>query len=210
MIGRTDKLEMRRGLNHPKARRIDLSRVLYRPGVAPGTATYQCETQDHRLDRALDHKLIAKAKPALERAEAGHHRAADPQRQSHRRRHALRRDRQALWRRGPARWHDPCALHRHRRAELRRFPGARRHARARRRHQRLCGKGLSGGRIVVYPPHDSTLEREKSIIVGNTVLYGAIERRMLSSAASPASASPCATRALSPSSRASARMAANT
>ncbi len=37
-----------------------------------------------------------------------------------------------------------------------------------------CGKGLSGGRIVVYPPRDSTLAREKSIIVGNTVLYGAI------------------------------------
>jgi glutamate synthase (NADPH/NADH) large chain len=37
-----------------------------------------------------------------------------------------------------------------------------------------AGKGLSGGRLVVYPPHDSRLERDKSIIVGNTVLYGAI------------------------------------
>jgi len=37
-----------------------------------------------------------------------------------------------------------------------------------------AGKGLSGGRLVVYPPHDSKLQRDKSIIVGNTVLYGAI------------------------------------
>ena len=37
-----------------------------------------------------------------------------------------------------------------------------------------AGKGLSGGRIVVYPPRRSALAREKSIIVGNTVLYGAI------------------------------------
>ncbi|MGH6969554.1 MAG: glutamate synthase large subunit, partial [Stellaceae bacterium] len=37
-----------------------------------------------------------------------------------------------------------------------------------------AGKGLSGGRLVVYPPDDSKLARDKSIIVGNTVLYGAI------------------------------------
>src|SRR5579875_2411832 len=45
MIGRTDKLRVRPGLNHPKARQIDLSRVLYRPTVPPGTKTYQCEAQ---------------------------------------------------------------------------------------------------------------------------------------------------------------------
>jgi len=37
-----------------------------------------------------------------------------------------------------------------------------------------CGKGLSGGRIIAYPPRGSLLERDKSIIVGNTVLYGAV------------------------------------
>jgi glutamate synthase (NADPH/NADH) large chain len=37
-----------------------------------------------------------------------------------------------------------------------------------------CGKGISGGRLVIYPPHDSPLERDKSIIVGNTVLYCAM------------------------------------
>ena len=37
------------------------------------------------------------------------------------------------------------------------------------------GKGLSGGRLIVYPPHDASIVPEESIIVGNTVLYGAIE-----------------------------------
>ncbi|HCX68725.1 MAG TPA: hypothetical protein DHK64_14665, partial [Rhodobiaceae bacterium] len=36
------------------------------------------------------------------------------------------------------------------------------------------GKGLSGGRLIVYPPKQSNIVPEKSIIVGNTVLYGAI------------------------------------
>jgi glutamate synthase (NADPH/NADH) large chain len=70
------------------------------------------------------------------------------------------------------------------------------------------GKGLSGGRIVVRPPELQDRAGE-SIIVGNTVLYGAIEGEAIS-AASPASASPCATRAPSRSSKAPATMAANT
>ena len=69
MIGRADRLSMRQGVDHSKARRIDLARVLYRPDVPAGTATYQCEAQDHRLERALDHQLIAGGKPALEKGE---------------------------------------------------------------------------------------------------------------------------------------------
>ncbi len=54
------------------------------------------------------------------------------------------------------------------------------------------GKGLSGGKIVIRPPAESGIVPEESIIVGNTVLYGAIEAKPIS-AASPGSASPCAT-----------------
>ena len=71
------------------------------------------------------------------------------------------------------------------------------------------GKGLSGGRIVVYPPREAALKPEETIIVGNTVLYGAIGGEAIS-AALPASASACATPARSRWSRAWATMAANT
>ncbi|MBM3511453.1 MAG: glutamate synthase large subunit, partial [Alphaproteobacteria bacterium] len=66
MIGRTDRLDMRRAIDHWKAQGIDLSRLLYRPAVAPGTATYKSEAQDHPIARQLDHQLIAQAAPALE------------------------------------------------------------------------------------------------------------------------------------------------
>ena len=69
MIGRSDKLVMRRGSNHPKAGQIKLDRVLYRPKVPPGTKTFRCEDQNHHLDKALDHQLIAQATPALEKGE---------------------------------------------------------------------------------------------------------------------------------------------
>ena len=73
-----------------------------------------------------------------------------------------------------------------------------------------CGKGLSGGTIVVRPPADATFAAEHNVIVGNTVLYGRHLRAARSSAASPASASRSATRARSRSSRAWATTAAST
>jgi glutamate synthase (NADPH/NADH) large chain len=71
------------------------------------------------------------------------------------------------------------------------------------------GKGLCGGRLIVRPPENARIVAEESIIVGNTVLYGAIQGEAIS-AASPASVSPCATPARRRSSKASAIMAANT
>ena len=72
------------------------------------------------------------------------------------------------------------------------------------------GKGLSGGRIIVYPPRECPIIPEENIIVGNTVLYGAISGEVVSSAAWPASASACATPAPPRSSRAWATTAAST
>jgi len=174
MIGRTDKLEPRRGLNHPKARSLDLARVLHRPQVKPGTATYQCEKQNHRLDGALDHKLIAKAKAAIEKRKPVT--IELPIRNVHRtvgamlsgeiaRRYGdegLPDDTIHVKLKGTAGQSFGAFLARGVTLEL---EGA---------GNDYVGKGLSGGRLIVYPPHDSRLERDKAIIVGNTVLYGAI------------------------------------
>ena len=174
MIGRTDRLEMRRGLNHPKARLLNLSRVLYRPGVTPDTATYQCETQNHRLERALDHKLITKAKPAIQRKKPVT--IEMPIRNVHRVVGAMLSGEIAkrygdeglpdgsihVRFKGTAGQSFGAFLARGVTLEL---EGA---------TNDYCGKGISGGRLVIYPPHDSPLERDKAIIVGNTVLYGAM------------------------------------
>src|SRR5690242_5900950 len=173
MIGRTDKLEMRRGLNHPKARLLNLSRVLYRPGVAADTAMHQCEKQNHRLDAALDHTLIAKSKAAIARRKPVT--IELPIRNTHRVVGAMLSGEIAK-RYGDEGLPDGSILARFKgtagqsfgaflaRGVTLELEGA---------TNDYCGKGLSGGRLVVYPPHDSPLERDKSIIVGNTVLYGA-------------------------------------
>ncbi len=174
MIGRSDKLAMRRGVSHKKAQRVDLSRVLYRPVVPPGTATYCCEKQNHRLERALDHKLITAAKPALDDGERVS--LAFPIRNVNRTVGAMLSGEVAqrygdeglpdasiaVKFTGTAGQSFGAFLARGVAFEL---EGA---------TNDYCGKGLSGGRIVVYPPRESRLIREKSIIVGNTVLYGAV------------------------------------
>src|SRR6185295_15842177 len=71
------------------------------------------------------------------------------------------------------------------------------------------GKGLSGGRIIVYPPKESTFVPEENIVVGNVVLYGAVKGEAYS-AAWPANASQCATAARARWWKAWATMDANT
>src|SRR5260370_18343181 len=58
LIGRSDLLDMRDGIEHWKARGLDFARIFYQPKVPAEVARYKCEEQDHRLTRALDHHLI--------------------------------------------------------------------------------------------------------------------------------------------------------
>ncbi|MEO8558521.1 MAG: glutamate synthase large subunit, partial [Rhodospirillales bacterium] len=66
MIGRSDKLDMRRAIDHFKAKGLDFTRILHRPEAGPDVAIYNREKQDHGLDKALDLVLISEAKAALE------------------------------------------------------------------------------------------------------------------------------------------------
>jgi glutamate synthase (NADPH/NADH) large chain len=70
LIGRSDLLDMRHGVEHWKARGLDFSRIFHMPPVPADVARCHREIQDHGLDKALDHRqLIAQAQPALERGE---------------------------------------------------------------------------------------------------------------------------------------------
>ncbi len=70
LIGRTDLLDMKKGIEHWKARGLDFSRIFYMPKMTAEVAVYNSEKQDHGLEKALDHRLIELAQPALARAEA--------------------------------------------------------------------------------------------------------------------------------------------
>lgn len=70
MVGHTDRLEMRKAIDHWKADGLDFSKVLYRPKVGPEVGTFCQQKQDHLLDRALDNThLLELCAPALERGE---------------------------------------------------------------------------------------------------------------------------------------------
>jgi glutamate synthase (NADPH/NADH) large chain len=175
MIGRSDKLDMRRAIDHYKAQRLDFSKVLHRPEVGPEVAVYNCEHQEHGLDKALDYDLIARCKPAL--------RDAKPVLIDDYKVFNVNRTVGAMLSGEVARRYGQKGL-----------PDDTIHIRARGTGGQsfgaflahgisielrgdandYVGKGLSGGRIVIRPPRQSNIRPEKNIIVGNTVLYGAV------------------------------------
>jgi glutamate synthase (NADPH/NADH) large chain len=69
LIGRTDLLDMKKGIAHWKAKGLDFSRIFQMPKMPPEVAIYNSEKQDHGLEKALDHRLIELAQPAIQRGE---------------------------------------------------------------------------------------------------------------------------------------------
>ncbi len=69
LIGRADLLDTKKGIEHWKARGLDFSRIFHLPDIPADVPRYNTETQDHGLEKALDHRLIELAQPALERGE---------------------------------------------------------------------------------------------------------------------------------------------
>jgi glutamate synthase (NADPH) large chain len=175
MIGRSDLLDMKKGIAHWKAKGLDFSRVFHQPDMPAEVARYHCEAQDHGLARALDHQLIAAAAPALEKGQPV--RLAYRIRNAHRsvgamlsgvvaRRHGhdgLPEDTLHVAFEGIAGQSFGAFLARGITFELQ---GA---------TNDYVGKGLSGGRIVVYPDPACPARPEENIIIGNTVMYGAID-----------------------------------
>jgi glutamate synthase (NADPH/NADH) large chain len=174
MIGRADRLDTRKAVSHWKARGLDFSRVLHRPEAPAGVAIYNCERQQHGLEKALDHKMIEQAKAALERGTPV--RIETPIANSNRTFGAMLSGRVAE-RYGHAGLPDDTIAITARGtagqsfgAWLARGVGIDLIGEA----NDYVGKGLSGGRIVIRPPQDCPIVPEDNIIVGNTVLYGAI------------------------------------
>jgi len=175
MIGQMDRLEMRRAIDHWKARGLDYSRLLTKPAVGTEVALYNCEQQNHGLDKALDLAIIRQAEPALEHGEPvrielavkNYNRTVGAMlsgRVAERYGHAgLPDDTIHIKAKGTGGQSWGAWVAKGVTIELEGEAND------------YVGKGLSGGRLIIYPPKVSGLERaEDNIIVGNTVLYGAI------------------------------------
>jgi glutamate synthase domain-containing protein 3 len=173
MIGRSDMLDMRPGIDHWKAKGLDYSQLLYHP-EAPSRVGRRCMiSQDHGLDQALDAKLIDHARPAIDHGTPVE--ISLPIRNVHRTVGAMLSG--EIARKYGSAGLEPGTIHCKFSGSAGQSFGA---FLARGVTLELegdsndyVGKGLSGGKIVVYPPKGSTFKPEQNILVGNVVLYGA-------------------------------------
>ena len=174
MIGQMQMLDRRKLVEHWKAKGLDFSRLFNKPEAKPGTNIFKCEPQDHKIYEILDRKLIAELQAALDRgapvrlqttirntdrAVGGMLSGEVAKRYGHA---GLPDDTINVRLTGTAGQSFGAWLARGVTFELEGDAND------------YVGKGLSGGRIVIRPPADSGIVPEDSIIVGNTVLYGAI------------------------------------
>jgi len=175
IIGRSDLLEMRKGIEHWKARGLDFSKIFYRPDMPADVARFNCEEQDHGLDKALDNQLIEAARPALEkqkrvsfecevrninRSVGGMLSSEVARRYGHA---GLPDDTIHVHMTGTGGQSFGVFLARGITLDLEGDAND------------YVGKGLSGGRLIVRPRKAFTGVPRENIVVGNTVLYGAIE-----------------------------------
>src|SRR5438874_1733985 len=174
LIGRSELLDMQKGVEHWKAKGLDFTRVFAMPKMPPDVARYRREQQDHGLQKALDNRLIELAAPALERGERVT--IEMPIRNINRTVGTM-----LSWHIARRYGHDGLpdnTIHV-------RFAGSAGQSFGAFLAKGVtldlvgdtndyCGKGLSGGRISVQPSPKFRGEPTENIITGNVVLYGAI------------------------------------
>ncbi len=174
MIGRADKLDIRRAVDHWKARGLDYSAILYRPAVGHDVATHRVREQDHGLEKSLDMtEIIPRCERAIEQREPVDLRL--PIRNVNLTVGTLLGH--EITRRYGAEGlpEDTIRIH---------FTGSAGQSFGafvptgitlilEGDSNDYLGKGLSGGKIVVYPPREATFVPEENILIGNVVLYGA-------------------------------------
>ena len=173
LIGRSDLLDMRKGITHWKAKGLDFSRVFHQPDMPLDVARRHLEQQDHALEHALDNELVAQAKEALDAKrvvtiETGI-------RNVHRSVGAML-SHEVAKRHGNAGLPNDTIQVRLTGTAGQSFGAFLAHGitfHLEGEGNDYVGKGLCGGRIIVKPAADSKLVAAENIVVGNTVLYGA-------------------------------------
>jgi glutamate synthase (ferredoxin) len=171
MIGRVDQLEVNRAIQHWKAKGLDFSELLHKPDVPH--AIRHCEKQDHGLDQVLDMTLLERARPALEAGEkveielpirntdrtVGTILGSEVSRKYGE--EGLPEDTVSIRFRGSAGQSFGAFVPRGMTLAVDGDAND------------YCGKGLSGGKLIVRVPDGSTFDPAENIIAGNVALYGA-------------------------------------
>jgi glutamate synthase (NADPH/NADH) large chain len=174
MVGRSELLDRREAIDHWKAKGLDFSRIFHRPDMPADVGIRHTERQHHPIGRVLDRTLIAEAAPALD---YGREVAIEATINNTDRTAGAMLSGEVAIRYGHEGLPDATI-----RVELTgtagqsfgAFLAAGIEMTLIGQANDYVGKGLSGGRLVIRPHPDAAAPAETSIIVGNTVLYGAI------------------------------------
>ncbi len=174
LVGHSDWLDKKQAIDHWKAKGLDFSRIFYKPDMGPEVAIRHVELQQHPIDTVLDRTLIAKAQGAIERGEPV---VIESAINNVDRSTGAMLSGQVAKRYGYAGLPDDTIT-----VKLTGTAGQSFGAwvvngvtlELTGQANDYVGKGLSGGKLVIKPSPDARPLAEQSIIVGNTVLYGAI------------------------------------
>lgn len=173
MVGHAEMLESRKGVEHWKAKHVDVAQILHQIPVSKNDTVSCTQSQDHGLDKQLDHRLIELAQDALEYKKpvtasldiCNINRAVGTMLSSAiAKKHGfdyLPDDTIHFKFKGSAGQSFGAFLANGVTLELEGDAND------------YTGKGLSGGRLIIYPPKESTFNADENIVIGNTVLYGA-------------------------------------
>jgi len=173
MIGRTDMLKQKKDIKHWKAKKVDLSSILFKFPLGKNDTSYCTQEQDHGLEKQLDHELIKRSKVALENKKevkislpiCNVNRSVGTMLSS---KIAKKYGEEGL----------PdntihCKFNGSAGQSFGAFLSQGVTLELEGEANDYTAKGLSGGRLIIYPPKKSTFIPEENIIIGNTVLYGA-------------------------------------
>jgi glutamate synthase (NADPH/NADH) large chain len=174
MIGQMDKLDMRKAIDHWKAKGLDYSRLLTKPKATEGDTVYWSKRQDHGIDKALDNKLIEMAKPALEHGGPVN---IDINIENTNRTFGTLLSGRLAELYGHAGLPDDTITINAKGTAGQSFGAWVAQGvtiKLEGEGNDYVGKGLSGGKLIIAPPAESKIVAEENVIVGNTVLFGAI------------------------------------
>jgi glutamate synthase domain-containing protein 2/glutamate synthase domain-containing protein 3 len=173
MVGRVDKLKAKKGIKHWKAKHLHLEKLLYRMYVREEDSKYKTIEQDHGIDNALDNKLIETMRDAIDNETpikteikikninrtVGTMLSAEMTRKYGET--GLQDDTIYIKANGTGGQSFGAFVNSGITFEIEGDAND------------YFGKGLCGGKLVLYPPRNSTFEANKTVILGNVAFYGA-------------------------------------
>nr|WP_321268417.1 glutamate synthase large subunit [uncultured Sulfurimonas sp.] len=173
MVGRVDKLKAREGINHFKAKHLQLDKLLHKVHLRSDDTSYQTTKQDHALEMALDNELIKLAKNAILNQ--------TPIKENIKLRNINRTvgtmlSAEVTRKYGEKGLSDDTIYFKATGSGGQSFGAFLTHGitfEIEGDANDYFGKGLCGGKLILYPPHNATYEANENVILGNVSFYGA-------------------------------------